>query len=254
MNILYLNNNEKFIAYNKHNATKKKAPYVIFIHGFMSNMHGDKAIYLEQYCIEQDYNFIRFDNFGCGDSYGSFADQTISTWQQGLQMIINMIDGPIILVGSSLGAWVAFISVIKNPDKISGIVTIAAAFDFTQELIYEKLSPKQMKQLDESGSCNFSGSDKNCSHIYPISKDLIEDGRQHLLLSKEEININCPIHLIHGMQDFDVPYSISMRAINILKSQNIVFKLIKDGDHRLSRAQDLKIICNSIEEIINSLI
>lgn len=251
MNILYLNKKDKFIAYNKHIASKKKAPCVIFNHGFMSNMNGDKAMYLENFCIKRNYHYIRFDNFGCGQSSGTFLDQTISTWTQGAQSIIDIVDGNIILVGSSLGAWITFLTAIQNKDKISGIVTIAAAFDCTEELIFNKLSYTQKQQLEKTGETSITGTDKNCSHTYPINKNLIEDGRKNLLLNKNEIDIACPVHLVHGMLDVDVPYSISQRTMAKIKSDNIVLKLIKDGDHRLSRNQDLAMICNSVDEIVS---
>ncbi|RTK93098.1 MAG: alpha/beta hydrolase [Rickettsiales bacterium] len=250
MNILYLNNKEKFIAYNKHTATKKKAPFIIFNHGLMSDMNGEKAIYLENFCQTKDYNFIRFDNFGCGQSSGLFLDQTISSWQEGLQAIINMIDDPIILIGSSLGAWIVFLATMKNEAKISGIVTIAAAFDCTEKLIYEKLSTIQKQQLNQSGSCLVTGTGKDCSHHYPISLNLIEDGKKHLILNQDIINIKCPVHLIHGCLDIDVPCDISKNAFEKIQTCKSVLKLIKDGDHRLSREQDLKVISNSIEEIM----
>lgn len=254
MNILYLNNKEKFIAYNKLTAKKKKAPFIIFNHGLMSDMNGEKAVYLENFCKTKDYNFIRFDNFGCGQSSGIFVDQTISSWQEGLQAIINIIDGPIILIGSSLGAWIAFLVAMQNQDKISGIVTIAAAFDCTEELIYDKLSIMQKQQLNQSGVCLVTGTGKDCSHHYPISLNLIKDGKKHLLLNQDIININCPVHLIHGCLDIDVPCHISKNAFKKIQTCKSVLKLIKDGDHRLSREQDLKAICNSIEEIMDLVI
>ena len=250
MNILHLQSNEESISYHKHVAVKNKAPCIIFHHGFMSDMNSHKALYIEKYCQEMDYSFIRFDNFGCGGSSGSFVDQTMSTWLKGGQYVMDeLTEGPIILVGSSLGGWIATLSSIQNK-KVVGVVAIAAAYDFTEELIWNSLSPEQKEALQKQKVFEVKSGKTDCSNIYPININLINDARQYLLLDKEKIAISCPIHLIHGMQDIDVPHSLSERAVAKISSNNVILKLIKDGDHRMSRPADLRIICNSIDEII----
>ena len=250
MNILYSPNNKKFVAYNKTTTAKKKAPYVIFHHGLMSDMNGDKALYIEKYCADKGYNFIRFDNFGHGDASGSFQDETISSWLEGLNLVIKELsDAPIILVGSSMGGWVSMLAAINNP-QIIGLVTISAAPDFTEELIWDKTNKQQRELLEKHGVCEFKGSDPECDYSYIISNKLVQDGKKHLLLTKDSINIPCPVHLIHGMKDVDVPFTMSQRAAEKIAHNNIVAKFIKDGNHSLSRLQDLRVICNSIDEII----
>ncbi|MBA2629375.1 MAG: alpha/beta hydrolase, partial [Rickettsiaceae bacterium] len=108
---------------------------------------------------------------------------------------------------------------------------------------------EQKEKLEKDGVCEVGGANPNCSRKYPISLKLIEDARQHLLLNRNNIDITCPVHLIHGMQDIDVPYTISTRGAEKIKSNNVVIKLIKDGNHSLSRPSDLQLLCNSIEEI-----
>ena len=249
MNFLH-SNNEQIIAYHNHFVAKKEAPYLIFHHGLMSNMNGDKALFVENYCKERGYNFIRYDNYGHGASSGKFVDQTISSWLEGLLLVIDQLTtGPVILVGSSLGAWISVLAGMIVPKRIIGIITISAAFDFTEELIWNGIDLEQKTKLQQNGSCEIGGANPECSRKYPISLNLIEDARQHLLLNRNNIDITCPVHLIHGMQDIDVPYTISTRGAGKIKSNNVVIKLIKDGTHSLSRPSDLQLLCNSIEEI-----
>ncbi|MCF8494277.1 MAG: alpha/beta hydrolase [Rickettsiaceae bacterium] len=249
MNFLH-SNNEQIIAYHNHFVAKKEAPYLIFHHGLMSNMNGDKALFVENYCKERGYNFIRYDNYGHGASSGKFIDQTISSWLEGLLLVIKQLTtGPVILVGSSLGAWISVLAGMIVPKRIIGIITISAAFDFTEELIWNGIDLEQKTKLQQNGSCEIGGANPECSRKYPISLNLIEDARQHLLLNRNNIDITCPVHLIHGMQDIDVPYTISTRGAGKIKSNNVVIKLIKDGTHSLSRPSDLQLLCNSIEEI-----
>ncbi len=277
MNILYNKNKKKFITYHRHNATKRKAPFVIFHHGLMSDMNGSKALHIENHCKEHDYNFIRFDNFGHGKASGLFTDQTISSWFEGLNLVINELtqNQPILLIGSSMGAWITMLKAINHaktitssklintskenkfsntiypPKKIIGMIGISAAPDFTEELIWNKMTPSEQKELTQNGIINITGDDPKCNHSYPVNLELIKDGRKNLLLNKEKINISCPVHLIHGMCDSDVNYNISARIASKISSNNIILKLIKDGTHSLSRGKDLAVICNSIEEIIS---
>jgi len=166
-----------------------------------------------------------------------------------LLVIEQLTTGPVILIGSSLGAWISILAGIVLPQRVAGIITISAAFDFTEELIWNGIGLEQKAKLKKDGACEIGGANPDCSRKYPISLNLIEDARQHLLLNRNNIDITCPIHLIHGMQDIDVPYTISTRGAEKIKSTNVVIKLIKDGSHSLSRPSDLQLLCNSIEEI-----
>lgn len=259
MEKLRTDDKERALIYYKQVGIKNKAPYVIFLHGLMSNMNGQKAVATAKYCQEKGYNFIKFDNFGHGASSGKFIDQTISTWLDGVNLIIEKLtDGPILLIGSSMGAWLALIAAKIHPGKIIGVITIAAAVDFTQELIWNKFTNEEKDIIKKQGIYEVHGSSMECSKSYPISYKLIEDGRKHLMLSSlsennisNNISIYCPVQLIHGMQDFDVPYDISLRLADKLKSPQVVVKLIKDADHKLSREEDLLVLYNSIEELLN---
>ncbi|MCC8417677.1 MAG: alpha/beta hydrolase [Rickettsia endosymbiont of Bryobia graminum] len=240
----------QYITYNQYKSTKKNTPLVVFLHGLMSNMNGKKSHFIHEYCKKQDYNYITFDNFGHGKSSGHFIDQTIGSWLTGLELVLNeLVNNQCILVGSSMGGWLALLAAMKFPDKIKAIVGIASAPDFTEELIWNKLPDTQKKQMEQFTYLPIKGN--KCQDVYLISHQLIIEARKHLLLNNGKINLTIPIHLIHGMLDCDVPYSIANRLLEKLSSDSVVMKLIKDGDHRLSRDEDLIVIANSIEELIN---
>ena len=248
-----LSNTNQFLSYIKYNTIKKNIPYVVFHHGLMSSMNGSKSLYIQKYCKEKSYNYICFDNFGHGQSSGIFEEQTITSWLSGLNHIIELTgDNPVILIGSSMGAWITLLASMQYSQKIIGMIGISSAADFTENLIWDKLSIKEQNILQKNGIYNVRGNNPECSHTYPISYDLIKDGRKYLLLNKDEIKINHPVHLIHGMNDSDVPFSISQSLLNKITHNNVTLKLIKDGDHTLSRLSDLAIICHSIEEIMQS--
>lgn len=252
MKKLYTINNERFIAYNHYISKRKNAPCVIFLHGLMSDMEGSKALAIEEHCIKQGYSHIRFDNFGCGNSSSKFYKENVTTWSEGLDLVIDKLASDnILLVGSSMGGWISLLGAIYNPSKIIGLVCLAPAPDCTENLIWNKLPVQQQNMMQVKGLLRVKGGNPDCSIEYPISYDLILDGRKHMLLNKEKIKIDIPVHLIHGMQDIDVPYDISMAIANKLISRNVVLKLIKEADHRLSRYQDIKIITSSIDEILD---
>ncbi|WP_425363908.1 alpha/beta hydrolase [Candidatus Tisiphia endosymbiont of Hybos culiciformis] len=291
MNKLYNTEKKKFITYNNYKSNKKNMPSVMFLHGLMSHMNGTKAVFLENYCKTQDYNFITFDNFGHGKSSGNFLDETIGSWLMGVEMVLDefliysndpMNGGnkqgvsvlgvhevreyantpkfcgtnsqeqksiqPTIVIGSSMGAWLAILAAIKFPSKICGVVALAPAIDFT-ETIWENLTEIQKIQMQQQKWLEVGG--RNCNDTYPISYQLILEAKNHLLLNSNSINLKQPVHLIHGMLDVDVPYTISSKLVEKITSDIVVMKLIKDGHHNLARESDLAIIANSLEEIIN---
>ncbi|MFY9590282.1 alpha/beta hydrolase [Rickettsia endosymbiont of Halotydeus destructor] len=248
MNKLHYTPQGGFVVYNNYKIIDKSVPSVIFLHGLMSNMNGDKAVYLMDYCKKNNYNFIAFDNFGHGSASGKFIDQTIGSWLLGLEIILDkLIDDEVILIGSSMGGWVALLAALKFQSKIKALICLAPAPDFTED-IWQNLSKDEQAEMQSIGMLEVSG--RNCRDKYPISHNLILEAKNHLLLTRDNIDINIPIHLIHGMLDEDVPYNLSVKLAEKIISKKIVIKLIKDGNHKLSRKEDLKIIVNSLEEII----
>ncbi|MEX2311355.1 MAG: alpha/beta hydrolase, partial [Rhodospirillales bacterium] len=189
------------IAY--HN-TAGKSPGVMFLTGFKSDMQGGKATALEEYCVRKGRAFTRFDYFGHGASSGAFEDGTIGRWTDDAVSVLDQVaEGPQILVGSSMGGWIMLLAALRRPQRIAGLVGIAAAPDFTRDLIPAALTPDQLKALDQQGYCDIP----NCyddQEPYRIQKNLLDEGDQHLLLTGS-IALNIPVRLIHGFDDQDVP-------------------------------------------------
>ncbi|MDB2414561.1 alpha/beta hydrolase [Rickettsiales bacterium] len=239
---------DKFIAYH-HIEGKENKPAILFLSGFMSDMNGLKATALEDFCRKKGYSYTRFDYFGHGQSSGEFNDGTIGQWKQNaLDILDKVTKGPQILVGSSMGGWIALLIALQRADRIAGLVGIAAAPDFTESLIWEKLSPEDKKKIKSDGviyqDCDY-GDDP-----YPITMNLIEEGRNHLLLDKDKLDINVPVRLLHGALDQDVPYNYSVNIGELVTSDNMCVNIVFDGDHRMSEPKHIELICNTIDELI----
>lgn len=235
-NFLQTNSNHK-IAYEK---IEGKNPGVIFCSGFMSDMQGTKALALENFCRELHCSYVRFDYRGCGQSSGEFTEGTISRWLEDTLAILDQVTtGPQIVVGSSMGGWIALLLALARPERIKAYIGIAAAPDFTEDLMWATATAEQQAELLNNGVI-YEKSDYS-DQGYIITKALIEDGRQHLLL-RDSIALQVPVHLLQGMQDKDVPWQRSMLLTEKLQSQDIRLTLIKDGDHRLTREQDLALL------------
>jgi len=232
-----------------HHLTEGKSPGVIFMGGFKSDMNGAKATALETYCVKHGHRFVRFDYTGHGESSGKFEDGTISAWKQDALDIFDKLGaGKNILIGSSMGAWLALLVALERPEKISGIVGIASAPDFTENLVWQALTPAQQKKLLEKGQVLIP--DCYGEAPYPITRALVEDGRKHLLLDKE-IPIHVPVRLIHGTEDNDVPWQVSVTLIEKLATPDVRLQLIKNGDHRLSEPQHLFSIALVVKELLD---
>ncbi len=243
---LELSDNKK-LAYV---SSEGKLPCVIFFGGFKSDMTGTKATALEELCKKNGQRFIRFDYSGHGKSSGRFEDGTIGEWKQdALAIIDKMGTGNNILVGSSMGAWIALLCALERKEKTSAFVGIASAPDFTENLIWKKLNDEQKTQLRSDGVYHAPSCYGDAP--YPITLKLIEEARNHLLLSKT-IDLNIPIRLIHGTKDQDVPYATSKTLADRITGKDKKITLIEGGDHRLSEPQQLDIICKSVQELCKS--
>lgn len=249
---------DKHIAYHILKSKRNKPFYVIFSHGLNSNAGGRKALYLENFCAERDLNFIRFDNFGHGDSSGDFKKQHLGSYLLGLEAVLTELteDSPVVLVGSSLGAWVSLLAAVKFPGKVKALLCISAAPDFTSSL-EKNFTEGEKERMRAEGFIKVKGD--SCEETCPISLDLVEGSRKFLLFSPSDfsdgniIDINIPVTLVHGMKDKDVPYTVSLEISKRLRSEKVVVELIKDGDHRLSSDGDLEIIGNSLKRILHGL-
>jgi pimeloyl-ACP methyl ester carboxylesterase len=224
-----------------------QSPTVVFLPGFRSDMNGDKAAALATYCAGRGQAMLRFDYSGHGASGGAFEDGTIGRWaDDALAVIDQLADGPLLLVGSSMGGWIALLAARERPERVVGLLGIAAAPDFTEVLMWQAMSFEQRAELMSTGVLVVPS---QYSDPYPITRTLIEDGRNHLLLQKP-IALDCPVRLLHGQCDPDVPWEFALRIADQLSSRDVQVILVKDGDHRLSRPQDLALLRQTVGALL----
>ena len=203
-----------------------KSPGVIWLGGFHSDMLGTKAAALDAWAARNDRAFLRFDYFGHGKSSGNFREGTISRWRDdALAVLDELTQGPQVLVGSSMGAWIALLAALMRPDRIAALLLIAPAPDFTERLIWARMPEEIRTRIQQKGE--WLRPSIYDDGPYPITLRLIEDGRQHLLLGAP-ITIDCPVHILHGMRDPDVPWAYAIELAERL-SRNTIVTLIKHG-------------------------
>ena len=214
-----------------------KAPGVMFMGGLMSDMSGTKAIALEAHCREAGRAFVRFDYFGHGESSGSFIDGTITRWRADTLAVLDEIAvGPQILVGSSMGGWQMLLAACARPERIAGLIGVAAAPDFTEDLMWDQFDDAAKARMRAEGILHLPSDYEDT--FYPVSLALIEDGRTHLVL-RAALALDCPVHLIHGMADRDVPWQTALKIAEAVSSEDVNVTLVKGGGHRLSDEADL---------------
>lgn len=235
------------LAYARVPARRTDLPGVVFCGGFRSDMGGIKARRLEAFCAARGQGYVRFDYRGHGASGGAFADGTIGGWRDdALAILDHVTEGPQILVGSSMGAWIALLAALARPGRVAGLVGVAAAVDCTEDLVWARLDGAQRAALLGDGVLlRPSAYD---TEPYPFTRALVEEGRRHLLL-RGAIRFDRPVRLLHGMADPDVPWAQSRRLLEALTGGDARLVLIKDGDHRLSREADLVLIEAAVAEL-----
>ncbi len=221
-------------------------PTIVFLGGFMSDMTGTKATALETHCRDHRRAFVKFDYRGHGASDGRFRDGTIGRWlQDSLDIIDHITNGSLILVGSSMGGWISLLAALARPERVKAVIGLAAAPDFTND-IWTSLSESQKREMKTQGFIE-QPSDYS-DEPYVITRDLIEDGASHCLLNAP-IALRCPVRLIQGMQDTDVPWTTALRIVERLESDDVTVTLVKSGDHRLSEPADLKRLMETVETL-----
>ena len=218
----------------------------VWLSGFKSDMSGTKVTELEAWARTAGHGFLAFDYSGHGESDGAFEDGTISAWRaDALAAIDAHTSGPVILVGSSMGGWMALLTALARPARVAGLVLIAPAPDFTEKLMWPEFSPDAQAEILEKG---FTLRPSDYDEPYTITRNLIEDGRTWQILDAP-IQIDVPVRILQGKEDADVPWRHAERLVDTITSSDLIFTLIKDGDHRLSRDQDiarLKATCADI--------
>ena len=229
-----------------------KNPGVVFLGGFKSDMTGTKALALHEYCEKRGRAYLRFDYQGHGQSSSSFEEGSIGTWADDAQFAITTLtEGPQILVGSSMGGWLMLLVAKSEPQSAAGLVGIAAAPDFTEDLIAAEFTSDDYAAMDRDGYIDMP-SEYDDGEAYRITKKLIDDGRHHLLL-RAPLKIDQPLRLLQGMEDKDVPYETALHIAEAVTGDDVSIYLIKDGDHRLSRDQDLKQLFQTLDDLFLSL-
>jgi len=228
-----------------------KGPTVVFLTGLRSDMTGGKALALEALCRSRGQSFLRFDYRGHGQSSGRFEETVLSDWlDDTLAALDALTAGPLLLVGSSLGGWLMLCAALARPTRVKGLVGIAAAADFTEELMWQRLSEAERARLEAEGRLSLPS--QYSPEPTVISHALILDGRKHLLLGGP-IDFTGPVRLIHGLADSDVPFETSLRIALRLTSGDVELTLIKGGGHRLSEPHDLARLERAVAALSNQL-
>ena len=233
------------IAYN---TLAGSSPAVIFFPGFFSNMEGTKATFLEQQCRGRGQAYIRFDYRGHGKSDGRFEDGTFSEWLADALLVLDeTASAPVLAVGSSMGGFVALHCALSRPDKIAGMIGIATSPDFTESIYRERMTEQQRQIMRALGYLETPSEYQD--EPVKITHKLIEDGKKHIIMNRDRIDLDIPVCLIHGKKDADVPWKKSAELQEKIGRKQCELILIPDGEHRLSRPHDLELIGQKVEEM-----
>jgi pimeloyl-ACP methyl ester carboxylesterase len=223
-----------------------QGPAVVWMGGFKSDMAGTKAQALADWALASGRAYVRFDYFGHGESSGDFAAGTITRWRlDALAVLEELVEGPALVVGSSMGGWLACLAAMAAPERIAGLVLVAPAPDFTEKLMTPGIPPQGLADLARDGVWQRPSL---YGDPYPITQALLEDGARWSILPGP-VPIEVPVRILQGGDDPDVPWAHALELANALNGADVVFSLIKDGDHRLSRPQDIARLIAAVEEL-----
>lgn len=240
------------LAWRKVAADATGKPGIVWLGGFRSDMLSTKAERIAGLARADGRAFLRFDYSGHGESEGDFEQGTIGGWvAESLEMIRALTQGPQVLVGSSMGGWIALLvarqlAASGEADRLGGMVLIAPAVDFTEELMWAQFPQAIRREIETTG--RWLRPTHYAPEPYPVTRALIEDGRRQLLFGKP-IRSHCPVHILQGMQDPDVPWTHAMKLVEHLAGDPVAVTLVKDGDHRLSREEDIVRLLAAIRDL-----
>ena len=235
------------LAYRRRIGTE---PGVVWLGGFRSDMEGTKAHVIDAWAARTGRSCLRFDYFGHGSSSGDFLEGTISRWRDdALVALEQLTDGPQILVGSSMGAWIAILLARTVPQRVAGLVLIAPAADFTEALMWQRMPDDIKSTIMEKGVWRRETADEG--EVHPITRALIEDGRNNLILG-QAMAVGYPVRILQGMADIDVPWPHAMKVVKSLVG-DVTITLVKNGDHRLSSPSDLKLLERTLESLYTEI-
>lgn len=233
------------IAYRRRDG---RTPGILFLPGFNSDMTGAKAQALDAFCASSGRSFLRFDYYAHGASSGDFAEATIGRFRDdALAVIDRLAEGELVLVGSSIGGWLMLLVALARPERVRALVGIAAAPDATEDLMWQRMSFALRETLMLEGAVRVPSRYSEAGYL--ITRRLIEDARAHLVMRKP-LEIRCPVRLLHGMADPDVPWQTSLNLAEHLPGADVQLLLVKDGDHRLSRDSDLDLLLRTVKPLL----
>lgn len=226
--------------------TPGDGPAVVFLGGFRSDKEGTKALHLEAWARTAGRGFLRFDYSGHGQSSGDFLEGSIGDWAEDARAALSLVEGPVVLVGSSMGGWISLLLARSMPDRVKGLVTIAAAPDFTEDSMWAGFTEAERSQLQDKGVVYLPS---DYGDPYPITRRLIEDGRRHLVL-RDALRLPMPTRFLQGTADSDVDLTVALRLLDHAEGPDIRLTLVKGADHRFSDPDCLALIERSVDEVL----
>jgi pimeloyl-ACP methyl ester carboxylesterase len=244
--------NQRQLAFRRRPASLPGQTGIVWLGGFKSDMQSTKALAVDAWAAARGLPYLRFDYSGHGESSGHFEDGTIGDWtEESLAMVRSQTEGRQILVGSSMGGWIALLlarALVAQHEvhRLAALVLIAPAVDFTERLMWDSFPAAVRAEIESTG--RWMRLTAHAPEPYPITRNLIVEGRQHLLFGSA-LRSHCPVHILQGMQDPDVPWQHAMTLVEHLAADPVVMTLIRDGDHRLSRDEDIKRLVTAIESL-----
>ena len=225
-----------------------RAPAVVFLCGYGSDMTGTKARFLHRLCTETGHACLRLDYRGRGASSGRFEDGTVGSWTDDACAVIEAVTrGPLVLIGSSMGGWIMLLVARRLPGRVEALVGVAPAPDFTEDRMWAQMPASERETLAARGVIHMPS--RYSEEPYPLTLRLIEDGRERLQL-RGRIPLDCPVRLLHGYRDEDVPWQTSLRLAARLRSPDVTVEIVGDGDHRLSRDVDLARLARTVRGVL----
>ncbi|XP_078077792.1 palmitoyl-protein thioesterase ABHD10, mitochondrial-like [Mustelus asterias] len=230
---------------------KGRSPGVLFVPGFASTMKAQKAVALEKFCTSLGHSFIRFDYSGCGASGGVFSESSIGQWKKDVLAVLDeLAEGPQVIVGSSMGGWLMLLAALARPEKIAALVGIATGADYLVNA-FKQLPLEVQKEIETKGEWYMPNILKDMG-FHKIPYKFIKDAENHCVLHST-IPITCPVRLIHGLEDTHIPWQISMKVAEIVLAKDVDVILRKHGQHQMSEKDDIKLIINTIDDVIDKL-
>lgn len=234
------------LEYVNLNQNKKPKFTILYTHGFCSDPWGRKPEAVKEWCVQNNVPFLRYELAGHGSDSARFEETDINVWKaQILELIDEVIEGDVVVVGSSLGGWLSLLAAIERPNRVAGLLGLAAAPDFTADYAISA-TPEMKKELEEKGKISYDGS----GMTFTVTQKLLKSGDENLILNKPSIPILCPVVLIQGMKDESVPFKKAIQIETLLESQNVVLKLLKTATHRLNEDRDIQEILTALDRFL----